>query len=67
LNLVFKTDLCAGLEIDIASEKVDKPIFEERKVENNAIDYRLQSIFPALELEINSEKVETNRYSIKGK
>jgi len=41
-------------------------------VENNAIDYRLQSIVnnTALGLEIDSEKssiIETNRYSIKEK
>jgi len=32
-------------------------IFDKRKVENNAIDYRLQLIVPALGLEIGSEKV----------
>jgi len=55
----------------------NKSIFDKRKIANNAIDYRLQSIVPALELEIDSEKVidyrdksifdkrkeETNQYS----
>jgi len=44
--------------VEIDREKYrDKSIFHKRKVENNIIDYGLQSIVPALGLEMDSEKV----------
>jgi len=53
--------------LDIDSVKVDKSIFFERKVENNTIDYRLQSIISAFRdgnREQSEKEVKTNRYSI---
>jgi len=42
----------------------DELIFNKRKVENNAIEYRLQSIVPALGLKIDREKIDYRNKSI---
>jgi len=57
--------------LEINSEKVDKLTFDKRKVglENNTIDLSItiDSSNFRLENDGTSEKVETNRYSIKEK